>query len=97
MFTPISVVDVNIHLKVLVSIFPTAFPCPITASLLTPKGTEVPPIPPQGNCHTRLQGEDPQLQQRLIVAVRLLLQGVFPKLQVKPMSCPALPGKEMQE
>lgn len=44
-----------------------------------------------------LQGKDCQLQQGLIIAVELLLQDVFPKLQIKLMSCLAVPGKEMQE
>lgn len=44
-----------------------------------------------------LQGKDRQLQQCLIIAVQLLLQNVFPKLQIKLMPCLAVPGKEMQE
>lgn len=44
-----------------------------------------------------LQGKDRQLQQCLIIAVELLLQDVFPKLQIKLMPCLAVPGREMQE
>lgn len=97
-FTPISVVDANKFLRVSVFTFLTVSPCPITASPVTP------PRPlsfytylARVTAKFSLQGKDPQPQHCLITAGHPLLQDVFPKLQVKLMSCPALSEKEMQE